>query len=1359
MTAKFIQIGDASHDAERQALRFLVEGLPENFTVYGNTWLVERSGVIYALDAVVVAPHAVFVVDIESYRGRIEGTDHDWYVPHPITSPLKPNRMSVLALKGQLKRESFQAGQLWVEGLVFLPATNDVLVKGPASRERIHTRKTILAALQDPALVERLSGRVSPVATSTAEKEILQLFTGVQSGPRPVRRVREYEVLQTLSHHDTFSELLVRHSMSSAERVLRIYAIPHLAVDVQRERVVERARWEAQVLGRLGRIEGILAADPTFTDESGIVLPLEHFEGITLTTWIETYAQDSRGKEKADLKARVDLWLRIAQPIEEAHRQGVVHRLLRPEVVLVEDRVNPQQSRITGFDLAKQLAIDTSIPLTSVADERLIYAAPEVVVSFSSAEPASDQFSLGAILAQLLTGKPLFDSTRQLMAARRSMRRVRDLAQRVPLSLDEVVARMVELRPTERYPSLAKAIEAVRAALEPENRGFKGALSDRRAPLDPDNLEKGTRVGTDYVIESRLGQGGMAIVYAARHIVSGRTRALKIARVDGKAEEALQGEYHALSSLDHPNIVRVIDLTKMIEGRLTMIMERVGDETLRQWLAAHPSPDFNAQRRLAEDLLAGLDYLEQKSITHKDLKPDNLLVSDGRLTIIDFSLVGIPEDAPYGGTALYRDPASARWTHATDRFAAALCLFELYAGRHAFEGKVPEPGQAPSVREEDIEPSGLAAFFRKALDPVPEKRFPSSRAMRDALLVALGEDVTVSGSVPPPPQIDATTPLRLAGLSRRAINILAKCQVQTVGELLALPPAQVRAIHTIGTKTASDLIAFQEALLGRGISPVSTSSARADPPLVPALVDSPEPVQKLSLSQPLRSALEQANLPTVGSVAALSRTSLLAVQGIGPTRLSQVVEALHQFLARSPERGEGAHTLDRLWEQAARPLSDTQRVVVERVVGITGEPATQGQIAEELHKSQPQISIDMAKGLENLDRSALADIDAALESVLDGFGGIARLDELGKRFEEEWPAGVVSGAGLVRLMVRISPGRAHLVEVDGVDVPLVARPLFDRETLRAFTAEVVHLASQWPPLESEKVRASLAGLLPYFTSDPLSLAVRICEDVQMTEMGHLFVGPLDPECTIEFVLNQVRDELPLEELEQRVQRIFGKGTPYPDPDHLLQILGKLDYRVQGQAILPGRTGSITAKPALKRDESPLFLGNERSPEEVVRDMLRDASRSRGFRMLVTPPEHHAEIGRSVAAVLGGTWISFEDVFFREHASQLPALEGAERFMGQRQALTDAAEEIFDGLLDRHGEPGHVVVLGDTALLGLCNAIDLPRRLYDETLSGNRGFWVLVVPGVIHQRQPRFNEGPTMWHLEGATVQLLNTLPA
>jgi hypothetical protein len=264
--------------------------------------------------------------------------------------------------------------------------------------------------------------------------------------------------------------------------------------------------------------------------------------------------------------------------------------------------------------------------------------------------------------------------------------------------------------------------------------------------------------------------------------------------------------------------------------------------------------------------------------------------------------------------------------------------------------------------------------------------------------------------------------------------------------------------------------------------------------------------------------------------------------------------------------------------------------------------------------------------------------------------------------------------------------------------------------------------------------------------------------VQVAETGQLFIPPLEARLSIGFVLGQAREPFPLDDLEPRVRRVFGEYTLFPDADQLLSILRELDCRVQGQTIIPGRTGSLLPPPRLVPDAPPTLLLAERGPEAVVRDMLRDAARSRGFRMLVTPPEKLHEIGRSVAQALPGTWLSFEDAFFTEHGPDLPALERAERFAGQRDTLTEAAEQTLFRLLEEHGRPGQVMVLGDTALWGLCEALDLPRRLYDETLSGSQGFWVLVVPGVIHNRQPRFNEGPPLWHLEGATLPLLNVLP-
>ena len=1356
MVAKFIKLGEPAHDSERQALRFLVEGLPSTFTVYGNAWLVERSGVVHELDAVVVGPHAVFVMEIKGYRGIIEGTDYDWYLPEPIKSPIEKNRKTAQILHGLMKRASYEAGQLWTQGLVFLSASSHCNVRGPASKDRIVTRATAIAALTDPAFVDRIANRALTPVTPRTLADVDRILTSMPASARPARRIREYEILAAVESHDTCQELLARHTMSGDERLLRVYAIPPLASDEERDRIVKRARWEAQVLGRLGRIPGILAADPPFQDEAGIVLPLELFRGVSLASWADKFALT----KKSEFSARVDLWLRIATALDQAHQQGVVHRLLRTEVILVDNVANPAQLRVTGFDLAKQLSSEATVAFTSLGDDRLRTAAPEVIQAFSSAEPASDQFSLGAILAHLVAGRPLFEATRELLQARRVVVRLRDIAQRAPLSLDEAVHRMLALRPADRFPTLADAIAAVRDAIRERSTAqtTMSAFAPPR-PLDPDDLQPGTRIGADYEIVSRLGEGGMAVVYAARHLPTGRTRALKIARAATAAEDALRGEHAALSKLDHASIVKILDLTNMVEGRLTLIMERVGGETLRQRLAKDVPLDPPTRRRYTEDLLGALDYLEQRGVTHKDLKPDNLLVGDGGLTVIDFSLAEMPAEALYGGTALYRDPSRTDWTHATDRYAAALCVFEIYARRHAFDGKVPEPGQSPSVRPEDIDPPGLAEFFKKALHPVPEQRFPSARAMRDALLLALGADVEVAPPAPVPAHLESSTVLRLTPLPPRAVNQLARSGIGTVGELLALSDAQLRGLSNLGDKTVRDIVAFQAEVRARGVA-ATTAPAHREPPIVPDLVDSPEALDRLALRVGARRALEQGRLTTIGAVARCSRAQLRAIDGVGPGVLTQVVEALHRY------RDQGSstitsHSLDTLWAQAAQPLTDAQRIAVDRFIGVSQEPEVQGEIADDLGVHQSTVSTNCTEGLTRLLDAALVDVLEAVEQLLDARGGIALLADIGTRLEDQWLPGLVTGRGLVRLLVKTQNTRLQAFPVDGVDGLVLARPSLAKDAVRTFVGEVFRLAKAWPPIEAESARRTLSATLPELGGDPLQLATRLCADVDFTEGGQLFQHPLVPIDSIRFVLERERDGLLLSDLETRVRQVFGERCPFPEPDHLLEVIHQLECQVQDGRVVANSTmpRGVVAPVPLSHDALPPLLGAERPPELVLRELLREAAGSRGFRMLVTPPELHVDIGRSVAAALGGTYVSFEDAFFRAHGTDIAALERAEQYAAQRAILTEYAETVVRDLLEQHGRPGHVVVLGDTALLGLCGAVDVPRWLYDEALSGSQGFWVMVVPGVIHNRQPRFNEDQPLFHLEGVTFPLLAVMPS
>ncbi len=139
MAAQFIPIGEPAHDAERQALRFLVAGLPSTYTVYGNAWLVERAAASsnWTRSSSRLTPSSSSRLNPTAGASRarttIGGSRRD-------RSPLKLNRVTAQVLKTHLRHARIEAGQVWTEGLVFLSATTDVGVRGPASTDRVQHR-------------------------------------------------------------------------------------------------------------------------------------------------------------------------------------------------------------------------------------------------------------------------------------------------------------------------------------------------------------------------------------------------------------------------------------------------------------------------------------------------------------------------------------------------------------------------------------------------------------------------------------------------------------------------------------------------------------------------------------------------------------------------------------------------------------------------------------------------------------------------------------------------------------------------------------------------------------------------------------------------------------------------------------------------------------------------------------------------------------------------------------------------------------------------------------------------------------------------------------------------------------------
>ncbi len=203
-----------------------------------------------------------------------------------------------------------------------------------------------------------------------------------------------------------------------------------------------------------------------------------------------------------------------------------------------------------------------------------------------------------------------------------------------------------------------------------------------------------------YEIEARLGSGSMGQVYRVLDHQTGQVVALKQMMVVDVLQEAeiregvpedhrvLDSEFQHLASLRHPNIVCVIDYDFDQNGQPYFTMEYLAD--------AQTVVEYGADLSLVEkvallaQLFDAIAYLHENGVLHRDLKPDNLLVVDARLRLLDFGLSTSMTNTGYAlqGTAAYMAPELLQGqppTKATDLYACGVIMYELLAGHHPFD--------------------------------------------------------------------------------------------------------------------------------------------------------------------------------------------------------------------------------------------------------------------------------------------------------------------------------------------------------------------------------------------------------------------------------------------------------------------------------------------------------------------------------------------------------------------------------------------------------------------------------------------------------------------------------------------------
>jgi serine/threonine protein kinase len=274
-----------------------------------------------------------------------------------------------------------------------------------------------------------------------------------------------------------------------------------------------------------------------------------------------------------------------------------------------------------------------------------------------------------------------------------------------------------------------------------------------------------TKLGR-YEIRSKIGEGGMGEVYRARDEKLNRDVAIKVLPASlGDNHDRLQRfeqEAQAAGTLNHPNILAVYDIG-MHDGAPYVVSELLEGESFRD-LLTHRRPSTRKAIDYAIQVARGLAAAHEKGIIHRDIKPDNLfLTNDERVKILDFGLAKLsqPSNEATGqtdiatrkvhtnpgtvmGTAGYMSPEQVRAgaiDHRADIFSFGAVLYEMLSGRRAFQGASAIETLNAILKEEPSELSSINPVIAPALERVvwhcleksPERRFQSASDVAFAL--------------------------------------------------------------------------------------------------------------------------------------------------------------------------------------------------------------------------------------------------------------------------------------------------------------------------------------------------------------------------------------------------------------------------------------------------------------------------------------------------------------------------------------------------------------------------------------------------------------------------------------------------
>lgn len=1346
--ARHLRVGAAVHRLEKEAIDFLVQNLPANCLVYSNVELATgRPGQTFEHDVIVIAPHAVFTVEIKSWGGIIRGNRDRWTLSDNTLwhSPILPTQSKARVLKSRLKARRADLDRVWVQGLIFLSAADADPHISPDYADLVTTRRDVIQALTDPAWFH-LQELIRP-----GQQHAIEMFLA-DGRPRQVsNNLGNFELVEQLDAEDRPYEAWVGKGPLGERHILHVHT---LAADgeEQREALRRLAYREATLHQRLRGGPNILRYDTYFLteDPQRVVLQFEDTTPLQpLPGWVDEH--------QPGLVTRLQLAHKLTQAVAWVHARKVVLRGLMPESVLVSPEENPSEIRLCAFDLARDTSSTSPTLVGGSGLAALRTSAPEVLKS-GIADELSDLFSLGVTLYELFAGRKLFDSLDAILQGF-TVPQVDVAGRRLPPDVHTLLARLLDVRGTQR-PKADEAVEILADALQAQTR------RPRTTELVP-----GAEIRSTFELEARLGRGATATTWRARHLQTGQTRVLKIGGPE--SAEMLALECRILTEVEHPNLVRAFDVGPDGE-RQVLVLEHVDGFTGREIIGAGDPPAPDAFRTAAQGLLHGVQALHEAGWLHRDIKPENLMFrSDQTLepVLLDLGLACVtdtPGDLTVG-TPPYKDPLvyrEGRWTRANDVYATLLVLAELLTGAHPFGTRAPEDTASPEIALEEVSdafPPAIAAavvdVLRRGLSPAREGRPRDALEAWAALDRALGASTPIAAPArtaatpTAAATVEPSTPVRELPMSARAQGALARLQIRTAAQLAGLDPQSVRRLPSVGAKTHRELDRWAADLRARW--PDVVPAGTTEPELYPALRLDERPTTALgnALSDHFRELFLDRNLRTIGHVASATEAMILAIPRFGTAKL----EDLRNALARLAGSQAPPASLKRLDVRLRDELGQKAHAYLASMLGLhDGEPHSGSEVAELFGVSRQRV--DQAVDLEPLraPASEAAPLVRLVNDVLPpaGLAPVAFVAAaLTERLGEE-PG--VSAHGYSVLGALLLDPSARASQAGSVEV--VYRSPWTDDLINSACSRLAN-TTRWPYRRElaereawealpEEVRVGLVrrGCDP---AQLLAALLRLVTDVTVDPYGALYIpplhladilrehradlapsGPVDPARLIEAIEQTWPGvEVPADLGEALAAAGWAQeGGRWYDPER---------YQPAEQPIAPVVDADVPRQPVTTSRVPP-----------VVR-ALAAAAAAGGVRVVAMPPGRaHAWTEQLM------TWLSEE--LGDRHPVQLVNLDrivlqalkdsamwqyvpyqeqAREQDWGWAHEPLEKALERELGALPR----GTVTVLGEPALLGTLGLMHWLSGYYERARGGRHGLIVLAVPGGVHDNRVRLNE--------------------